>query len=60
MVKGQNYENQNVKSQKVDQKLEKDQNVKSLLFVFFKLIRTSKMKWFIRTSKRTWKVKNDF
>ncbi len=37
--KGQNVENQNVKSQRVDQKFEKDQNVKSI----FKLIRTSKV-----------------
>jgi hypothetical protein len=29
LVKGQNYKNQNVKSQKEHQKFEKDQNVKS-------------------------------
>ena len=60
--KGQNIENQNFESLKADQKFERDQNVKSL---FFKLIRSSKMKRLIRTlkirtSKRTLKVKNDF
>ncbi len=52
----QNYNNQNVESQKVDQKFDKNQKVESLLFVFFKLTRASK----IRALKRTSKVKNDF
>jgi hypothetical protein len=60
--KGHNVKNKNVESLKVDQKFEKDQNLESL---FFKLIRTSKMKRLIRTSKirtlkRMSKVKNDF
>ena len=47
--KGQNHENHNVESKKKYQKFEKDQKVKVFFFVFFKLIRTSK----VRTSKRT-------
>jgi hypothetical protein len=34
--KGQNVENQNVKSPKVDQKFEKDQNVEILICLIFK------------------------
>ena len=36
MGKGQNVKNQNVESPKVDQKFEKDQNVKSLICLIFK------------------------
>ena len=37
MGKGQNIENQNVKSQKEHQKFEKDQNVESLICLIFKI-----------------------
>jgi hypothetical protein len=70
--KGQNVENHFVQSQKRTSKVQKEhrkskKNIKnqSVESLFFKLIKTSKMKSLIRTSKistskRTSKVKNDF
>ncbi len=56
--KGQNYENQNVEKQKEHQKFIKASEHRKSFLVFFKLIRTSKVRK-IRTSKiRTTKVKN--